>query len=46
MGQGVWSSVTAFGHEAKEICVPRFRVPATDSIREHYSYALLDKYHS
>lgn len=46
MGQGAWPSVSAFGHEAKEICVPRFRVPAINSIWEHYSYPLLDKCHS
>lgn len=46
MGQGAWPSVTAFGHEAEEICVPRLRVPAINSLWGRNSYPLLDKCHS
>lgn len=31
MGQGSWPSVTAFGHEAKEIRIQQVRVPAINS---------------
>lgn len=46
MGQGAWSSVTAFGHEAKEIRIQQVRVPAINSVWEQYSYPLQDQCHS
>lgn len=46
MGQGSWPSVTAFGHEAKEIRIQQVRVPAINSVWEQYSYPLPDQCHS